>query len=166
MNPRTPLMLALLWTGLVGCSEPAPSEPCLGDEPVAVTLPFARLVRVSHEAQSDLELVRFEFDRSVAGTVTATAAEAAPGPYIEASSDAAVAPAGGRLTSVRIDGLIGGAATDRLRSDANDPYGIREVVQVADEAGPRWIVGTIESVCLRFRANVDAGLIVLSVTPG
>jgi hypothetical protein len=156
--------IALIGSALLGCAEPAPSEACLGDEPVTVTLPFARLENIFHEAQPDLELVRFVFDRSVAGSVSATAEPAAPGHYVEAQTDVPVAPLGERLTSIRLDGLIGGAATDRVRADGGQPFAIRDIMQVKDPAGFRWIVGTTAGTCARLRANPDAGVIVLAVT--
>ena len=165
MTTRRPLLaIALLGGVLLGCSEPAPSEACLGDEPLTVTLPFARLENVFHDAQSDIELVRFVFDRSVAGSITATVEPAAPGHFVEALSDVPVSPLGERLTSIRVDGLIGGAATDRIQAGGGQPLAIRDVVQVKDPAGFRWIVGTIAGTCARLRANPDAGLIVLAVT--
>lgn len=164
MTRRQTLLGIALGGALLTCSEPAPSEACLGDEPVTVTLPFARLENVFHDAQPDLELVRFVFDRSVTGPVTVTAEPAAPGHYVEALSDVPVSPLGERLTSIRIDGLIGGAATDRIRAGGDQPSAIRDVMQVKDPAGFRWIVGTIGGTCARLRANPDAGLIVLAVT--
>lgn len=162
---RALVATALIGSGLLGCSETAPSEPCLSDEPVSVTLPFARLEDVFHEVQPGLELVRFVFDRSVAGSITATAEPAAPGHYVEALTDTPVSPSGERLTSIRIDGLIGGAATDRVRAGADQAFAVREIMQVKEPVGFRWIVGTIAGACTRLRANPDAGVIVLAVTP-
>jgi hypothetical protein len=137
----------------------------LGEGPLTVSLPFARLVNVSHEAQSDLELVRFEFDRSVPGDVTATADTVGPGRFLDANLGEAVVLQGGQFTSIRLDGLIGGASTDQIRSDPADPHGVRQVVQVLDEGQFRWIIGTIAGTCRRLNANVADGLIVLAVVP-
>jgi hypothetical protein len=149
----------------LACGDPEPSSACIAAEEVTVRIPFARLVVVSHEAQSDLELVRFEFDRSVAGDVKATAQAIERGDHIEASTGEVVTPQGEEFTSIRLDGLVGGAATDRIRSGRADPYGIREIVQVRDGDGFQWVVGTAADACRRLNANVDAGLLVLAVTP-
>lgn len=162
-NARVALaVLALL---PVACAEETPSGPCIGAEPVTVSLPFARLVSVSQEAQTDVELVVFRFDPSVAGDVTATAEKIDPGGFIEANVGEGVAPMGEEFISIRLDGLIGGAATDRIRVDPRDRYAIREVVQVRDEGRFRWIVGTLAGVCRRLTANGEAGLVVVAVTP-
>lgn len=158
-------VLLLISSALIGCGDPTSSEPCLGDQPVTVEIPFGRLEAVFHEAQSDLELARFVFDRSVAGSVTATAEAVAPGRFVEAPSGAPIDPQGDELTSIRIDGLIGGAATDRIQAGGDQPLAIREIVQVEEPAGFRWIVGTVEGRCRRLHSNADAGVIVLAVTP-
>jgi hypothetical protein len=159
------LVIALLGGGLLGCAHAAPAEPCLGQEPVTVHLPFARLETVFHDVEPDLELARFVFDRSVAGSITATAEPAAPGHYVEASSDVPISPQGAKLTSIRIHGLVGGAATDRIRPGIDQPFAIRDIMQVKDPVDFRWIIGTVEGSCIRLHANKEAGLIVLAVTP-
>jgi hypothetical protein len=149
---------------LIGCGEPAPSEPCLGEAPLAVTLPLQRLEGVSHEADGDREWARFAFDRAAHGEVTVTV-EAPMPPYLEFSTGAPIAVKGDRLWSVRIDGLVGGAATDRMRADALDRYRIQEIVQVVDPETFRWVVGTVTGACVRLRADEEAGSVVLAVTP-
>ena len=146
------------------CAAQAPSGPCLADLPEIVTIPFSRLEQVSHEADGTTELVRFQFDPASAGVSSATVAPADAGPFIEANIQEQVAVQGARLTAVRIEGLVGGAATDRLRVGPEEPYRIREVVQVSDPNAFRWIVGTTAGACLRLRSDDRAATISLIVT--
>lgn len=83
---------------------------------------------------------------------------------IEALSDTPVAPQGDQLISIRIEGLVGGAATDRVRPGFDEPFAIRDIMQVKESDGFRWIIGTTAGVCRRLRANEEAGVIVLVVT--
>lgn len=142
----------------------APTGPCLGAAPETVTLPFGRLESVSHEAEGGVELARFAFDQTVAGVVTVTASPA-DGPFFDAAFGEAIPDVqGDRQTSVTMDGLVGGAATDRLRADAINPHRIREIVQVKDPDLSRWVVGTVGGSCVRLRPNIDAAIVSLIVT--
>ena len=170
MRVRTvgwPMAAIVAAVAAIGCSAPPPTEPCLADEPVTVSLGRDRLDLVSHEAESDLELVRFAFLQAEAGgpgTITAVAERIEPGPFLDARFGEPIAVQGSRLTRITVNGLVGGADSDRLRSDPANPYAIREIAQIKGDL-PTWIVGTIDGVCLRLRANEDAGLVVLAVTP-
>ena len=144
-----------------------PIEPCLGTEPVTVSLERDRLDVVSHEAESDLELVRFAFlpaDEGGPAAITVVAEPVEPGPFLDARFGEPVTVQGSRFTKITIDGLVGGADSDGIRSDPADTHPIREIAQVKGDV-PTWIVGTVDGVCLRLRADPDAGLVVLAVTP-
>ena len=151
------LVVALL---LSGCATP-PSGPCLNDAQAAVSLPFARLVTVSHEAEGGIELVRFLFDPSVPGEVTVTATPAEPGRYTDDRFGEPVDIAGGDLTSMQVVGLVGGADSDRLTSD---DHLIGGVYQVRDPVAPRWIIDPAPGTCRRLRSDATAGTVSLIVT--
>jgi hypothetical protein len=150
-----------------GCGTPAPSAPCLGDAPMSVTLQRPRFEIVTWEAESDLELLRFVFqpaDEAPGAGVTVTAEPIEPGIFLDARFGEPVVLDAPRLTSIAIDGLVGGADSDSMTAGAADPFVIRGIVQVKDDDVARWIVGTVEDVCLRLNANESSGLVVLAVT--
>ena len=160
------MALAIVASSAAACAS-EPLEPCLGSEPVTVGLERDRLDVVSHEAETDLELVRFAFlpaDEGGPGAITVVAEPVGSDPFLDARFGEPVTVQGARLTKITIDGLVGGADSDSIRSDPTDTHPIREIIQVKGDV-PTWIVGTVEGVCLRLRANADAGLVVLAVTP-
>ena len=162
------LAVALAVTAVAACATAnGPVEPCLADEPVTVHLDRPRLDVLSHETEDDLELVRFAFlpaDVGGPAGITVVAEPVEPGPFLDSRFGEPLSVQGSRLTRITIDGMVGGADVDRIRADAGNPHAIREIVQVKGDV-PTWIVGTIDGVCLRLRANDDAGLVVLAVTP-
>ena len=111
--PHIALSFVLVGVAL-SCAEPAPKAPCLTDAPQVVSLPFQRLVNVFHEAESGTEIARFDFDPAAVGDATITVEPATP-PYIEFNTNHPIGVQGHQLWAVRIEGLVGGAATDRLR---------------------------------------------------
>jgi hypothetical protein len=149
----------------MSCAAPAPTAPCLAEAPRVVTVPFQRLVNVFHEAESGTEIARFDFDRATAGDVTVTVEPAIP-PFIEFNTGQPIGVQGHQVWSVRMEGLVGGAATDRVRSDVGENHRIREIVQVQDPTASRWIVGTATGSCVRLGINVDAGTLVIHVSEG
>ena len=160
------LALGAIVAAATACAS-EPIEPCLASEPVTVSLERDRLDVVSHEAETDLELARFAYLPTEEGgpaSVTVVAEPVEPGAFLDDRFGEPVTVQGSRLTRITIDGLVGGADTDRIRADPANPYAIREIVQVKGEV-PTWIVGTVDGVCLRLRANAEAGLVVLAVTP-
>ena len=161
--------LAALGAAAGACATPPPPEPCLGADPQTVRLSRPVLEIVSHEVESDLELARFVFEPLAAdagggGSVEVTASFVEPAPAVDARTGEAVVVQGQRVISVQIHGLAGGADTDRLRADPTAPHAIREIVQVESELGARWLIGVIDGVCARLRANEDAGVVVVAVT--
>lgn len=151
----------------MGCGAPAATTPCLDEAPRVVTVPFQRLENVSHEVEGGTELARFAFDPASPGEVTVTV-EPAEGPFFEFNTSQPIGLQGHQLWSVRIEGLVGGAATDRVRSDNLETFGIREIAQVKDatEEAFHWIVGTAAGSCVRLGADADAATFVLHVSPG
>jgi hypothetical protein len=150
--------------GLGACVS-SPSGPCLGTANETVSVPFERLVKVSHEVAGDTSAVRFEFDREVPGSTTVTAGPA-QGPYgLFPTGEVLDDVLGDHDTRVVMDGLVGGASTDRIRSDGPEPYRVREVVQVIEDDAFGWIIGTAGRSCLRLRSDPGTGSVVILVSP-
>ena len=145
------------------CGAPAATTPCLGEAAQVVGISSQRLLNVSHEAEGGTELARFVFDPAAQGDVTVTV-DPAVGPFFEFSTGQPIGVQGHQLWSVRIVGLVGGTATDRVRSQLEERWQIREIVQVLDDGAFRWIVGTAAGSCVRFGVNESAALIVLHVS--
>jgi hypothetical protein len=155
----TVAMMAGVWA----CAG-SPTGPCLGAQAESVVVPFQHLLGVWHESDGQTELAQFRFDMTVPGSTRVTVALATP-PYIEfAFGEARADVQGQRETSVVMDGLVGGASTDRLQADPINPYRIREIVQVVEEDGFGWVIGTDGDSCLRLRSNVDEGTVTIVVT--
>jgi hypothetical protein len=53
-----------------------------------------------------------------------------------------------------------------VRSDIQERWQIREIVQVLDDGAFRWIVGTAAGSCVRLGVNESAALVVLHVSTG
>ncbi len=157
--------LALALLGLAGCAS-APSGPCLGYLPIAVTLPYGRMEVMSWESDGSTELVRFQFDPSVPGTTTATVEPAGDGPFIGRAFAEPVQPGGVVLTSVRLEGLDSVGQVDQLSAGEGDPSRIREIVPVQDASDLRVIVGTAAGQCLRLAADPSSARISLLITDG
>jgi hypothetical protein len=129
-----------------------------------VTVPFQHLLGVWHESDGEIELAQFRFDTSVPGSTQVTALPATP-PYVEFAFGEPLADIQGEdETKIVMDGLVGGASTDRIRADPINPYRIREIVQVVEEGGFGWVIGTDGDACLRLRSNVDQGTVTIVVT--
>lgn len=154
--------IAFLALAATGCGPSTVEEPCLGDDVEVVSVPFQRLVNVSHELGDDFELARFVFDPGAIGQTKVSVQPATP-PFIEFNVNEPVEIQGEQLWSVRMEGLVGGAATDRLRSGVTDPYRIREIVQVVDNEAFGWVIGTAAGSCVRLRADQETGVVVLYV---
>lgn len=161
----TVLALALASLGLAGCAS-APSGPCLGTGPIAVTIPYGRMEVMSWESDGSTELVRFQFDPSISGTTTATVEPAEPGPFIDVAAGVPIDPDGATLTSIRLDGVVSVGQVDRLLAGEGDPSRIREIVPVQDAADLRVIVGTAAGQCLRLAADPSSARITLLITDG
>lgn len=146
----------------IGCSSP-PAGPCLGDQAETIDVPFRHFVNVSLEVEGDTELVRFEFDPTVAGATTITVAPA-QAPYLEFVTGAPIGVQGERHTAVVVGGLVGGAATDRIRADLANRSHVREIVQVVEPEGFGWVVGSTADSCLRLRSNDEQGTVMILVT--
>lgn len=156
-------MLGAIAAGAWACSSP-PTGPCLGAQPESVTVPFQHLLGVWHESDGEIELAQYRYDTSVPGSTRVTVAPATP-PYVEfAFGEPLAAIQGEHQTEVMMEGLVGGASTDRLRADPINPYRIREIVQVAEDSGFGWVIGTDGDSCLRLRSNIGEGTVTIVVT--
>ncbi len=158
----TALLLTLAAAG--GCSAPGPTPGCLTDAPQVVSLPFQHFEHVSHDIAGDSEVARFVFDPAVPGEVTVIVQRTLPQPYREFNTGEIIGVQGEQFWSIRIDGLVGGAATDRLRVDPGETALIREVVQVVDAEAFRWVVGTAARACIRFGGTAETASVVLHAT--
>jgi hypothetical protein len=158
----TALLLTLAAAG--GCSAPGPTAGCLTDAPQAVTLPFQHFEKVSHEIAGDSEVARFVFDPAVAGQVRVTVQRTLPQPYREFNTGEIIEVKREQFWSVRVDGLVGGAATDRIQVDPGETALIREVVQVVDAEDFRWVVGTAARACVRLGGMPETATVVLHAT--
>ena len=159
-GPAILLGLAALVAGCVGSDSRA---PCLTNNPTVITFPFQRLAIVSHEAEGGTELARFAFDPAALGEVKVTV-EPALGPFIEFNTSQPIDVQGDRLWSIRIEGLVGGASTDRVRASPSETHRIREIVQVVDENAFRWVVGTAAGACVRLGNEPNDAVVVLHVS--
>jgi len=145
-----------------GCGPSSAPAPCLGVDAEVVSVPFRRLLNVSHELGDGFELARFVFDPAAPGQATVSVQPATP-PFIEFNINEPIGVQGQQLWSVRIEGLVGGAATDRVRSDVAETNRIREIVQVVDRGTFRWVVGTAAGSCVRLGVDQETGVVVLNV---
>ena len=165
MRPRRlvagTMVLAFAVAG-TGCGPSSAPAPCLGDDAEVVSVPFQRLVTVSHELGDGFELARFAFDPAARGQATVSVQRATP-PFIEFNVNEPIGVQGQQLWSVRIEGLVGGAATDRMRADVSETNQIREIVQVVDRGAFRWVVGTAAGSCVHLGADEETGIVVLHV---
>jgi hypothetical protein len=157
---------ALIVAVVAGCAAltPAPSGPCLGELPEISNIEFNRLERVEIDVQGDVEVIRFVLDASQRGFGSVTA-EPARGPFEEFMTGESVIPMGDRLTSVKFEGLVGGAHADRLREDPSSLLPVREVVRVSDRNVVRFIVGAVDGACLRLRVDPKLATVALLVSP-
>jgi hypothetical protein len=157
------LLISAIAVNAWACATP-PTGPCLGAAPESLVVPFQHLLGVWHESDGQTELAQFRFDPTIPGSTRVTASPATP-PYIEfAFGEARADVQGQRETSVVMEGLVGGASTDRIQADPINPYRIREIVQVIEEGGFGWVIGTDGDSCLRLRSNVDEGTVTIVVT--
>lgn len=164
IGPPLPVALLVILAVAGGCGAPGPTQACLTDAPRVVTLPFQHFQNISHEAAGGSELARLAFDRAVPGEVTVTVERTLPQPYREFNTGEIIGVQGEQFWSIRVDGLVGGAASDRSRVDAGESHLIRDIVQVVDPQAFRWVVGTAAGACVRFGGTADSATVVLHVT--